>query len=199
MSNRFWGNFVAWIKNFVIAAVAILLAWNFVLEERFGLWWEQRRQNEIVKEAIVGNKNIEELLILRKTEDNILGISCSAIDVKIKSNTKSDTDGGTKFHANVTATILADEGMFIWEKSLVSSSGGSRELKKEELRRLTFEHMKNNPLRFSVLRGASFSTWCEGKNITGTSSCTATANISGQQYPMACAKELLEAELRSSE
>lgn len=110
----------------------------------------------------------------------------------------SDTDGGTKPNARVTATVVATSGYFILSDSIETSSNGTRRGSGSTT------SVEPHPEITGVLEpiaaiSASFTQSCKHRNIFGTSSCTAAASITARQYPLDCLPELILSEINKEE
>lgn len=122
---------------------------------------------------------------------------CSLGQIETKRGQASDTDGGTRANAKVTAVIQADPGSFIWGPSVSYSNAGSRSARATSANVTPHPSVKDKPiLHRLVLSKATFTATCYDVGRLGDASCTATANISGTQYPMGCRDALVTEKLK---
>lgn len=122
---------------------------------------------------------------------------CSLAKIVTKRDSQSDTDGGTKANAQVTAVIQADANSFIWAPSVVEDRSGSRSpTAPQPVKYTPHSSTKNHEiLRGLVLSKATYTVGCYDRDALGNASCTATASISGTQYPMDCMDQLIRDKL----
>lgn len=122
---------------------------------------------------------------------------CSADAVKPVRAVRSKTDGGTKPNAAVTATIVADDGYFIYGPSITRSRTGTRSYKKQRYTTEAHEVSKGTAFSGTILAKASYRVWAGRRSTFGTSSVTATSNLSGVQIDENCLEYIFDKEKRA--
>lgn len=152
-------------------------------------FFSDRRQADLDRSIAEAEKEAE---LARKKAEADLKTLCTASNVEVLSDTKSDTDGGTKAHANVTATITAKAGNFILASTIAKNHTGSREFRWEEYRTTPHKLAKTSGQKATFLQSASLEVQCNKHNTFGTSSCTSTATISGKMFHNDCIKYILD-------
>lgn len=152
-------------------------------------FFSERRQADLDRSIAEAEK---EGKLARKKAEADLKTLCTASNVTVLSDTQSDTDGGTKAHANVTARITAKNGSFILASTITRNHTGSREFRWEEYRTTPHKLAKTSGQKATFLQSASLEVQCNKHNTFGTSSCTSTATISGKEFHNDCIKYILD-------
>lgn len=119
---------------------------------------------------------------------------CSAEAVKPISVTRSDTDGGTKQNAKAIATLVADEGYFIYAPSLKRTRNGTRNYKNSSYSTQSHERSKGTAFSQTILYKAQYTVRAYKKRWHGNGSVTATATLSGVQISEACLEYVIDKE-----
>lgn len=154
-------------------------------------YFADRRKADIEREQVVAEAATK--LALEHAKSRLENI-CNADSVDFTTDTKSDTDGGTRPNTTVTATITASDGYFIYEPSIVMNNRGTREHEWTRSNTRPLPQVVGTSFENTMLASASQSVRCEHYNTFGTSSCTATSTISGKQLAIECIDFLIDKE-----
>ena len=154
-------------------------------------YFADRRKADIEREQAIAEA--ETTLALERAKARLENI-CNADSVDFTTNTKSETDGGTRPNTTVTATITAKDGHFIYEPSIIMNRNGTREHKWTRSNTTPLPQVVGTSFENTILASASQSVRCEHYNPFATSSCTATSTISGKQLAIECIDFLIDKE-----
>lgn len=125
--------------------------------------------------------------------------TCQLSKISAKSDSQSDTDGGTRANASVTAIVEASNGFFIWGPSVKYTNNGSRSPRAPSATVTPHPVVANAPILHTlILKQATYTATCYDIGRLGDASCTATAFIVGTQFPIECLDALTRGSLEDA-